>query len=88
MSNQSTNKTAMSQLLDWIEAHKQENFAYPFASDIEAKAIELRDTVEKEQWIEAYKKGAFDYGGEDVDFGNGKALQKDAEQRYNETYGS
>lgn len=60
MSNEQDNKperTAMQELIDWIQENE---IRMPNAQRIVAKAIEFRDTVEKEKIENAYSRGAED----------------------------
>lgn len=77
-------RTAMQELIEWIQENE---IRMPNAQRIVAKAIEFRDTVEKEQrkseWIAGFKDGAvFNCAMEchPDDFGF------DADKAYNQKY--
>lgn len=82
------NKTSMQMLIDYIkEANERVEPSSDYARGmisagelIITKAIELRDTVEREQIIEAYLKASDDYAGLES--------RECAESHYTQTYQS
>ena len=76
------NKTALTQYLDWLaELKKCDPSLSSVISLMENKATELRDTVEKEQIIEACYAGTYQ-------FDNAAAIvnPKTPKDYYNQTY--